>query len=74
MALNPRIKIAIVGAGLAAAGLAATGTALAAGDPGGDRTELRIVEYADGPAAADPATAKPDCPDKGGAAPAADTR
>ncbi|WP_119730981.1 hypothetical protein [Thermomonospora amylolytica] len=76
MALSGKIRIALAGAGVAAAGvLAAAGTAPAAdGDPG--RTELRIVERA-GPGQVGPAAgtgawngSPEDCPDKdGGASP-----
>ncbi|HEX2314395.1 MAG TPA: hypothetical protein VHJ17_11700 [Thermomonospora sp.] len=70
MALSGRVKIVLAGSGLAVAGvIAAAGTALAAADPDGPRTEVRIVEHAD-PAQAGTWTDE-DCPEKRSGTPTA---
>ncbi|REE94911.1 hypothetical protein [Thermomonospora umbrina] len=80
MALSGRVKIALAGAGLAAAGVvAAAGTALAATDPDGARTELRIVEHVDPATVGAGSWTDEDCPHKRSPSPApsaetADTR
>jgi hypothetical protein len=79
MALSRRIKITLIGAGVAGAALVAAGGTAFAASPGGERTELQIVDRHDSGTATTAGSAKApgkDCPEGASpaAAQAADTR